>query len=69
MSNLHVLMSKKFENVKYNIHLKRSRMRRNPFIIINEVDKIQSTLDIAGKAQIWYNTNNSIDLPNTVIAL
>lgn len=69
MRNLRVLMSKKFENVKYNIHLKRSRMRRNPFIIVNEVDKIPSTLDIAGKAQIWYNTNSSIDLPNTVICV
>ena len=40
MRNLRVLMSKKFENVKYNIHLKRSRMRCNPFIMVNEVDKI-----------------------------
>ena len=69
MRNLRVLMSKKFENVKYNIHLKRSRMRRNPFIIVDKVDKIPSTLDVAGKAQIWYNTNNSIDLPNTVSEL
>lgn len=51
MRNLRVLMSKKFENVKYNIHLKRSHMRCNPFIIVNEVDKIPKDTGIVKKAK------------------